>query len=107
MTASLSYIDMHEYSYRDTCLKSKPKSTQIFDRATRASKKTKTSIKDKSSCYILVWTRLARVVNKFDCIAKRLNVFGGIIWNFDTKLFFKGHDQFNGIKAVGAKVINK
>jgi hypothetical protein len=40
-------------------------------------------------------------------VAKGLNGFSSVVWNLNPKLFFECHDQFNGIKAVRAQIVNE
>src|SRR5262249_36314464 len=44
---------------------------------------------------------------ELDGIADCQNRLGGIIGYFATELFFKRHDQLDGIEAVGTKVVNE
>jgi hypothetical protein len=33
--------------------------------------------------------------------------FGCVIWNLETELFFKGHNEFNGIETVSTEIVDK
>jgi hypothetical protein len=44
---------------------------------------------------------------KFDGITDGLNFFGRIVGNFAPELFLKGHDQLDGVEAVGTEVIDE
>jgi hypothetical protein len=40
-------------------------------------------------------------------ITHSLDVFSGVVGNFDIEFFLKGHDQLDIVQAVRAKVIDK
>jgi hypothetical protein len=40
-------------------------------------------------------------------IADRLNMFSGVVGNFDIEFFFEGHDQLDIVQAVRAQVIDE
>src|SRR5207302_10377091 len=44
---------------------------------------------------------------KFDRIADRQDGLCGVIGNFAAGLFLEGHDEFDGVEAVGAEVVDK
>jgi hypothetical protein len=46
-------------------------------------------------------------LNEFHRIANRLDVFGGVVGNFDIEFFFEGHDQLDIVQAVRAEVIDE
>src|SRR5262245_8822364 len=45
--------------------------------------------------------------NELHRVADGLDVFGRIVRNFDAKLFFERHHEFDIVKAVGAQVIDE
>src|SRR3954452_12601880 len=44
---------------------------------------------------------------EFYGIADRKNRLGGIVGNLAAEFLFESHDQFDGVEAVGAKIIDK
>src|SRR5882762_10797276 len=40
-------------------------------------------------------------------IAHALNLLGVFVWNFDTKLFFKTHDEFYGVQRISTQIIDE
>src|SRR5262249_26878399 len=42
-----------------------------------------------------------------DCILNGLNFFSFFIGNFGAELFFKRHNQFNGIQRISAQILSK
>src|SRR6185369_16392692 len=44
---------------------------------------------------------------KFDRVANGQNGFSGIVGDLAAKFFFKGHDEFDSVEAVGANVTHR
>jgi hypothetical protein len=47
------------------------------------------------------------LVDVLDRIRDGADFLSRIVWDFDTKLFFKGHYKLNDIKRIGAQIVNE
>src|SRR5271165_1211554 len=48
-----------------------------------------------------------RLLEKLDCVADSDDRFGLIVGNLDAKLFFEGHDQFDGVERISAQIVDE
>jgi hypothetical protein len=45
--------------------------------------------------------------NEADDVTNRHQLFSFFIWNIDSELFFKGHDELNGVEGISAKIFDE
>src|ERR1700733_5858309 len=48
-----------------------------------------------------------RLVDVLDSVAHGHNGLGGIVGNFNSEFFLEGHDEFDGVEAVGSEIFDE